>query len=201
VPTPVTPNPVTPPVIPPIGDLPGGTLPPVVAAPITTVVTPPVTSTGVQAAQSGATQPPPFTFTGDGVVDQGATQTGGLADSSGNGGQVGSGDAVQLNNGQMNTVTNPAAAGALDSALSFAVHNTLADAMKGLDDWVDTETSGDDTDSTAQDNSGEKIIDSGGVVEIDSGGVKSIPLSDAPQSLQNALGDGVLGGLQSKAGH
>ena len=175
-------------------------LPPILTPTLPTVTTPP-TVTGLQDLRSGGIQPPPFTFIGSGQISQGPTETGGMADSTGNGGQVGSGDAVQFNGGEMNNVANPHAAGALDAALSFAVHNTLDDAMKALGDWADADsvTTGETYGASPTDGD-TTMVDGGGVVEIDSTGVKHIPLKDAPKQLQKAMSD-TMGGLQHGAGH
>jgi hypothetical protein len=196
----------------PPGDDNNGNLPPVVSAPIqgSPVYDPtPITF-----------QTPPFTLFGTGNVGQTGQQTGGLAYSSGSGGQVGAGDAAQLNNGQMNNVSNPRAAGTLDSALSGAVHETLEDALLAVGAFADSSTygdtsTGDSSGGGSDDNkknknknqgaytntpSNEQVIGPGGVVEMGGNGVQQIPPGSAPPQLQNALGNGVLQGLQP-AGH
>ena len=172
----------------------GGTaLPPVVAAP---TPPPPVFTNPYNGGQ-----PPAYFFSGNGDFSQSGSQSGGLAFSSGNGGQVGAGDAAQLNNGQMNNVSNPHASGELNDALSGAVHDSLVDALTSVGAFADSETYGDTSDDEKKKkDSDEQIIGDGGVVEIGDGGVKQIPLSSAPKPLQDALGSGVMHGLQP-AGH
>jgi hypothetical protein len=147
------------------------------------------------------TPPPTFFFSGTGGISQSGSQSGGLAFSSGNGGQVGAGDAAQLNNGQMNNVSNPRAAGELDDALSGPVHESLVDALMSVGAFADAETYGDTSnDDEKKKDQDEQIVGDGGVVEIGGGTVKQIPLSSAPKPLQDALGSGVMHGLQP-AGH
>ena len=143
----------------------------------------------------------PVNYTGNGTTSQTGQQGGDLADTSGNGGTIGSGDAAQLNGGGLNNVSNPAAAGALNQALGAAVHDALANALQALGDYsaANYDTSGGSGTGTGGTN--EKILGGGDVVQIGGGGgVQSIPLNQAPQPLQNALGNGVRDGL-SGAGH
>ena len=150
------------------------------------------------AVTDSGSNPPPFDFQGNGIADQIGTQNGGLADSSGNSGQVGSGDTAQLNNGELINVANPAAAGALNQALSGPVRNNLADALKNMGEWTPAGAA-----ASTDNNAGgkETTLGGGDVVEIGDNGVKTIPLSQAPQALQNALGNGVEDGLKSGSGH
>jgi filamentous hemagglutinin family protein len=145
--------------------------------------------------------PPPFSFNGTGATGTvGADGSGGLADSSGNAGSVGAGDGASLGGGELNNISNPAASGALNLALGPAVHNALLEALGQVADWSDN-GSGDTTDDSTTDDhkhkhAAETDLDSGDVVEIGgSAGVKSIPLSQAPKPLQQALGNNVLGGM------
>jgi filamentous hemagglutinin family protein len=135
----------------------------------------------------------------------GLNQVGGgggqLASASGNGGDIGSGDAAQINGGGVNNVSNPAAAGALNQALGPEVRNSLADALQDIGDWtqIDTNVTGPSSDGTDGGDQ-ETILTGGDVVQIEDKKVKSIPLSKAPKQLQNALGNGVLNGLPSGPG-
>lgn len=161
------------------------------------VLTPqPVFPTVPPIDNNGGPNPPPFSFTGDGTSGQTGTTTGGLADSSGNSGQIGTGDAAQLNGGQLNNVTDPAAAGTLNEALGPAVHNALADALKTIGDYND-ETAGT---GAASAGNGETILTGGDFGEIGGSDVQKIPASQAPPQLQNALGNGVLNNLPSGGG-
>ena len=145
--------------------------------------------------------PPPFNFTGNGTSDATGQQDGGLANSSGNSGQVGSGDAVQINNGGVNNVTNPQAAGALNQALSPGVQQNLANALNWANlTAVDAPGAGRDT--AAGGGAQETILTGGDVAEIgNKEGVKKIAPDQAPPQLQIAMNGGVLNGTPSGAGH
>jgi filamentous hemagglutinin family protein len=139
----------------------------------------------------------PFSFDGTGSSGQTGAGNGGLANSSGNAGSVGSGDAAQLGNGELNNVNNPAASGALNLALGPGVRSALFEALAV---WGDTDV-GPSVDNSTTTDSDETTLGSGDVVVIDDSKVKTIPLSQAPKSLQNALSNGVLGGMPSGGGH
>ena len=171
-----------------------GDFPPPVLTPQPPPITPPT-----DPIAGPPEEQPPFSFAGDGTTGQTGTGSGGLADSSGSSGKVGPGDTVQLNNGELNNASNPAAAGALNQALSPFVYETLSNAMKG--DFTDNDPPVDKSkDKRTADNGGEKVLGSGDVVEIGNDGVKNIPLSSAPKPLQTALGNGMLNGLQPGPG-
>ena len=119
---------------------------------------------------------------------------GGLANSASNSGSVGSGDIAQLDNGQYSNVSNPQAADVLNQALGPIVYANLADALRALGDWADVPDSAKDT--TAGD-SGETILTGGDVAEMTGTSAKKIPLSQAPEELQNALKDDSLKGTGS----
>jgi hypothetical protein len=143
----------------------------------------------------------PVNYTGSGVFSD-TGDTGSLADSSGNGGNIGSGDAAQLGSNGLNNVTNPAAASALDGALSFTVHATLNDALNSLGDWTDTGTATTSGNPTAKNQPAETLLGAGDVAQVEVGSVKNIPLSQAPKQLQDAMGNGVRSGLSgSGTGH
>ena len=91
----------------------------------------------------------PFTFVGNGTSDGTGQQEGGLADSSGNSGQVGHGDAAQLSNGELNNVANPQATGALNLALGPAVFHNLSDALQDVGGVTDAADAGAGTGATA----------------------------------------------------
>jgi filamentous hemagglutinin family protein len=86
-----------------------------------------------EGAISATSQPQP-TFAFSGIGSSGAEGDSGLASSSGNSGQVGSGDAAQLSGGQLNNVANPLASSVLDLALGPVVYQGLAAALKDLGD-------------------------------------------------------------------
>ena len=141
----------------------------------------------------GNTPPPPhFNFQGSGIAAQIGQQEGGLANSSSNSGLVGSDDAAQLGNGQLNNVANPQAAGTLNMALGPVVYHNLSDALIAIGDWANVPP-GPGTDNSA--GGGETILSGGDVVEIGNQGVKNIPLSQAPQQLKNAMSGDVLNGV------
>jgi filamentous hemagglutinin family protein len=197
---PVPPTPPTPPAPPVPGTTPtdiasvgdGSNVIPPAAVPQTSDVVP---LEPTLAAIGNGSQPAPLSFNGNGTASQSSGAEGGLADSSGNGGQVASGDAAQLNSGQLNNVSSAAASGALNMALGPAVHTELLNALTTLGDWSGVADTGDDT-ATAGSGDQETTLSGGDVVEITGNGdVKSIPLSAAPKSLQNAMGNGVLNGL------
>ena len=96
-----------------------------------------VTTTGGSDTGGNQSTPPPFSFQGTGISRQYGGLEGGLADSSGNGGQITSGDTAQLGNGELNNVNNPQAAGTINQALGPIVYANLADALKALGDWAD----------------------------------------------------------------
>jgi hypothetical protein len=127
-----------------------------------------------------------------------ALQTGGagdLANTSGNDGQIGAGDAAQLGGGGLNNLQSPAASGALNLALSPAVFNLLNQAVTSLGDWTDTSYAPTDDGQQGAGDNGETLLSGGDVVEIGGNTVKSIPLRQAPVPLQQALGNGVLDGM------
>ena len=140
----------------------------------------------------------PFSTSGTGIFTQTTADSGDLADFYGNSGQIGANDAAQLNNGELNNVTDPAAAGALDQALSVGVHNTLLAAMNDVQVVTDSNAADQDKKKTAGNG---QLLGGGDVVEISAGTVKQIPASQAPPPLKNALGNGVKNGLQPGAGH
>jgi hypothetical protein len=144
--------------------------------------------------------PPPPAYAGNGSAAQTGQQGSGFADSSGNGGQVAAGDTAQLNDGQLNTATNPAAAGALTEALGPAVHTALVDALGSLGDFtVDSDPAPDNgtevADHHLKKHTGETTLHGGEVVSIGGDGVKNIPLNQAPKSLRDALADSALHGV------
>jgi len=142
--------------------------------------------------------PPPFSFQGNGTSTPPSQQGSGLANSSGNSGQVGTGDVAQLGNGQLNNVANPQAAGELNQALGPVVFNNLTNALQTLTGWTDTGDTG-AGDGTATGDDTETILTGGDVAEVGDNGTKKIPPSQAPPQLQQALGGNVLQGLG--AGH
>ena len=142
-----------------------------------------------------STDEPPFSFTGSGISSSLGQDNGGLASSSGNSGQVGSGDAAQLGGGQLNNVNNPQASGALTLALGPVVYHSLADALKDLGDWADVpDGTGTETASTNGDPETETVIGGGDVVELTKTGVKSIPRDKAPKQLLEAMNTAGLNG-------
>jgi 2C-methyl-D-erythritol 2,4-cyclodiphosphate synthase len=109
---------------------------------------------------------------------------------------------AQLNNGGLSNVSNPVAAGALNQALGPAVFTALTDALQAADNWADINTNALPTDTSAPAASGdETILGAGDVVSVQNHQVTNIPLSQAPEPLQEALGNGVMNGLQSGTGH
>jgi len=142
--------------------------------------------------------PPPFNFQGSGIASQIGQQDGGLANSSSNSGLVGSDDAAQLGNGQLNNVANPQAAGTLNLALGPVVYHNLSDALIAIGDWADVPPGPGSDNSTG--GGDETILSGGDVVEIGNQGVKNIPLSQAPQQLKNAMSGDVRNGM-SGTGH
>jgi hypothetical protein len=119
-------------------------------------------------------------------------QDGGLANSSGNSGQVGPTDSVSVGSDGVNNVANPHADGVLGQALGPIVHQNLSDALKTLGDWAgaDVPAGGGNADDGQ-----ETILGPGEVGEMDSTSVKNIPLDQAPQQLKNAMGGDVLKGM------
>jgi hypothetical protein len=92
-------------------------------------------------------------------------------------------------------------------ALGPAVEAALMQALTVLGDWAGTgatpaaEATTDDGKKKKHGES-ETTLSSGDVVEIGGNGhVQSIPLNQAPKSLQNALSNGVLNGLSPGSGH
>jgi len=172
----------------------GGTIiPPVLIPQPTPPAPPPPEPTTGTLGNQGPPPPPPVDFQGNGTSTPPGQQGGGLANSSGNGGQVGSGDVAQLGNGQLNNVASPQAAGALNQALGPAVFHNLQDALQALTGWTDAGDTG-AGDGTANDD-GETILNGGDVAEVGDNGTKKIPLSQAPPQLQQALGGNVLQGM------
>ena len=129
-----------------------------------------------------------------------------MATSSGNSGQVSSGDTAQLGHGELNNANNPAAAGALNEALGPIVHTSLLDALKAFGDVTSDfdNGTGDGTPQTAKTDdkkhkhtAEETTLNGGDVVMIADNEVRSVPLSDTPKPLQEALAGGGLNGLPS----
>jgi hypothetical protein len=149
---------------------------------------PAVTTTSGSAAANGT---PPFSFTGTGLSQMQGQEQGGLANSSGNSGQVTSGDIAQINDGQLNNVASPQTADALNEALGPIVYQNLADALKAVGDWAGVPPEGDANPASGED---EMILNGGDVAEMTSSKVTSIPLSQAPQQLRDALKVQVLPG-------
>jgi hypothetical protein len=168
-------------------------VPPAITPQTTVITTPPAV-----VSQTTAT-PPPVNMTGQvGTINQPVVTTTTFADSSGNSGQVGSGDVAQLNNGELNNVANPHATSALNEALGPVVYHTLSDALQAAGDFTDAYTTGatDDT-AAAGAGDGETILTGGEVAEVSDDGAKKIPLSQAPVQLRNALAGDVLHGVAS----
>jgi hypothetical protein len=109
-----------------------------------------------------------------------------LASSSSSGGDVKSGDAVQVGGG-VNNVANPQAASALNQALSPVVQQGLQNALN-LANFTDAGAPGSGGDSVAGGGDQETILNGGEVAEIGDSGVKNIPPGQAPPQLRNALG-------------
>jgi len=147
----------------------------------------------------------PVSFTGSGIAGQTGGVGGDLANSSGGSGSVASGDAAQMSQGELNNVTNPAASSALNDALSPLVFGTLTAALDSFGNEVSPGTGNTPEDNDPQkkhaDNSDMQDLDSNDVVVIGGGGVKKIPLSQAPQQLQDALNNNTRSGLSNGAGH
>jgi filamentous hemagglutinin family protein len=162
--------------------------------------TPTLTLSAATVPTVADSQSQPFGFAGSGDFSEDPAQFGGLAFASGGGGQVAAGDTAQLNGGHMDNVSNPHASGVLDTALSFEVHDTLQQALVSVGALADS-YDGNSADTTSLATSGDtEMVGDGDVVEIGDGKVKKIPLSSAPQPLRDALGGGVMQGLQP-AGH
>jgi filamentous hemagglutinin family protein len=143
---------------------------------------------------SGNGSQPPFSFQGTGVSQLLGQLEGGLANSASNSGQVGSGDIAQVNDGQLNNVTNPEAADALNLALGPIVYQNLADALRAEGDWANVP---DQTTDTVGTGDGETILSGGDVAEMSGSKVTNIPLSQAPEQLRNAMKGDLLKGVGS----
>ena len=148
--------------------------------------------------------PPPISFVGTGVAAQIGQQTAGIVNSSGNSGQVTSGDVAQLGDGQLSNVANPHASGALNQALGPVVFHTLQDALQAAGDVVDAAAAGPDstdaatteaTTAPAASGDDETILSGGDVAEVADKSTKKIPLNQAPPELQRALAGDVYKGL------
>ena len=145
-------------------------------------------------ADENGNQPPPFSFTGTGVSQLLGQTDGGLANSASNSGLVNTGDIALLNNGQYRNVTDPQATDIMDEALGPIVYQNLADALRALGDWADVPDKANDTEAAG---AGETILTGGDVAEMTGTSAKKIPLSQAPEQLQNAMKDDSL----KDAGH
>jgi len=147
----------------------------------------------------------PVSFTGNGIAGQSGGVGGDLANSSGGSGSVGSGDAAQMSQGELNNVTNPAASSTLNDALSPLVFGTLTAALDTFGNEVSpgTDNGAPDDDQHKQhaDDTNMRELDSNDVVVIGGSGVQKIPLSQAPQQLQDALNNNTRSGLSNGAGH
>jgi hypothetical protein len=166
--------------------------------------------------------------TGNGESNQTGNNSGQLANSSGNGGDVGSGDTVQLNDGQLNNVSNPAATAALNQALGAVVQGNLTAALGALGDFGAAGYTGDNGGGTGDNGGGtggsgdgsggngnghghghshtngttnERDVTGGGVVEIGGGGVQNVPSNQVPPQLQDALNSNALQGVPTQTSH
>jgi filamentous hemagglutinin family protein len=162
----------------------------------------------------------PFSPTGDnengnGNSNQTGNNGGQLANSSGSTGDVGSGDAAQLNDGQLNNVSNPAATAALNQALGAVVQGNLTSALNDLADYGAADTTGgpgDNGDATGGNGNGsghghtngttnEQDVTGGGFVEIGGGGVQNVPANKVPAQLQDALSNNALQAVPTQTSH
>jgi len=161
-----------------------------IVPPAVTPQPPAVLNPGAQAL--GNTLPAPsFNFQSNGPAGPGGAGTDAFASSSSNSSLVGAGDAAQLGGGGVNNTGNPAASSALNLALSPAVYQSLSSALAALGDWSDVPPEPADQPGNAGGGE-ETLLNGGDVVVIGGQGVKSIPLSQAPKQLQDALSGNAL---------
>jgi len=110
-----------------------------------------------------------------------------------------------MSQGELNNVTNPAASSTLNDALSPLVFGTLTAALDTFGNEVSpgTDNGAPDDDQHKQhaDDTNMRELDSNDVVVIGGSGVQKIPLSQAPQQLQDALNNNTRSGLSNGAGH
>jgi hypothetical protein len=129
---------------------------------------------------------------GNGNANQTGNNGGQLANSSGSNGDVSSGDAAQLNDGQLNNVASPAASAALNQALSPAVEGNLLAALQAFGDLTTSNDIPGNGGNNNANGASEQDVSNGGVVEIESGSVQNVPPDQVPQQLKDALNSSTL---------
>jgi filamentous hemagglutinin family protein len=138
---------------------------------------------------------------GNGNSNQTNNNTG-LANSSGSSGDVGSGDTAQLNDGELNNVSNPAASSALNQALSAVVLGNLTDALKDLGDYdASAGNGGGPAGTDVNGTPDEQNLGAGDVIEMGGGTVQNVPPDQIPQQLKDALGSDALNGVPTQTSH
>ena len=119
--------------------------------------------------------------------NDGGNGNGGLADSSGNGGLIGPGDAGVLGGGALGNFSDPAVYSAFGNALGAQVYISLSGAL-GLDNGGyypgDTKPGGDTS-----------TVGAGDVIVIESGKIHNVAPGDVPGPLKNALGNGAFNNM------
>jgi len=125
-------------------------------------------------------------FPGGDNDGQTGTGDGGLANSSGNGGLIGPGDAGELGNGTLSNFSNPAVYAAFGDALGAGVYISLSDAL-GL--ATGGYYPGDAT------GGGVTSVGAGDVIEISGGKIHNVPPNEVPGPLKNALNNGAFGNV------
>jgi filamentous hemagglutinin family protein len=124
-------------------------------------------------------------FFGD--TDQSGNGNGGLANSSGNGGLIGPGDAGMLGGGALSNFSNPAVYSAFGNALGAQVYISLSDALD-LDN-------GGYYPNDSKPGKDQTTVDSGDVIVIEKGKIQNVSPDQVPGPLKNALGSGAFNNL------
>jgi filamentous hemagglutinin family protein len=121
-----------------------------------------------------------------GIFGDDGSGDGGLANSSGNGGLIGPGDAGALGGGTLSNFSNPAVYSAFGNALGAQVYVSLSDAL-GLDNGG--YYPGDTKDHNIT------TVDTGNVIVIEKGNIHDVPPDQVPGPMKDALNGGAFGGV------
>jgi len=122
-----------------------------------------------------------------GNTDQTGNGNGGLANSSGNGGLIGPGDAGMLGGGALSNFSNPAVYSAFGNALGAQVYVSLSDAL-GLDH-------GGYYPGDSKPGVGGTTVGAGDVIVIERGKIHNVDPDQVPGPLKNALGNGAFNNM------
>jgi hypothetical protein len=121
-----------------------------------------------------------------GNTDQSGNGNGGLANSSGNGGLIGPGDAGMIGGGALSNFSNPAVYSAFGNALGAQVYVSLSDALDLANGGYYP------GDATGKD---ETTVGAGDVIVMKGGKIENVSPNQVPGPLKNALGNGAFNNM------